>query len=181
VKHNIPTVKLTPRDILDGKYGIGGHADWTYAEKMRNPAAKDSHTDPGVNFPWDVFIVMVEAQNRSMGEADMNIDNYDLRGKGSRVLLYPTGSSSADQTEAWVSASTLNMKGKGFIRVIAQGDKGGKHESIWDERALTQTPDNLLRRPGVYLQDGVTKLWIEWDLTAAVDGGVVCVEHRKRP
>lgn len=179
-KFNIPMVKLIPADVVAQHYGIIGHADWTYAEKMKNPAAKDSHTDPGTNFPWDVFLVMVAGNRRSM-EEEMKIDNWDLRGRGKRVLLYPVGSMSADNTEMWVSASTLGMTGKGYIRVFAQGDKGGRHDWIWDERLLTQKPDNLVSRPGVYLMDAVTKLVVEWDLTTAEHGGVLCVEYRNRP
>lgn len=178
--YNIPVVKLTPRDVFNKHWGIIGHGDWTYAEKMRDPNAKDSHTDPGEYFPWDVFLNMIEGQLDDEEEERMRIDNYDLRDTGSRVLLYPIGHMGADNIEAWVSASTLGMTGKGFVRVFAQGDKGGMQEWLWDEWVLAQMPDNLARRPGIYLKDGVTKLLLDWDLRSSKHGGVFCVEYRKR-
>lgn len=54
--HNIPPVKLTPQDMVAQRPGMGGHADWTKAALIMNPQAPDSHTDPGGNFPWDVFL-----------------------------------------------------------------------------------------------------------------------------
>ena len=180
LRYNIPVVKLVPVDVLNKHFGIIGHADWTYAEKMRDPSAKDSHTDPGENFPWDVFLVMIAGSNRAL-EGEMRIDNWDLRGKGARVLNYPIGSSGADNLEGWVSGSALGLKGKGFIRVFAQGDRGGIHDWIWDERVLTQSESNLLRRPFIHLRDGVTKLVVDWDLTLAEHGGVLTVEYRKPP
>lgn len=52
VKYGIPIVKLTPAQVADGKTkGICGHIDVTKAfPKLGN------HTDPGANFPWDVFL-----------------------------------------------------------------------------------------------------------------------------
>lgn len=176
--YNIPVVKLTPRDVFNKHWGIIGHGDWTYAEKMRDANAKDSHTDPGEHFPWEVFLDMIEKETE---DERMRIDNYDLRGQGARILLYPIGGMSADNIEAWVSASTLAMTGPGFIRVFAQGEKSGMHQWVWDEKDLTQSPDNLVKRPGMYLKDGVTKLVVDWDLRSAKHGGVLCVEYRKRP
>lgn len=43
--------RLTPNEIRDGKAGICGHNDVTAAFRTRG-----GHTDPGPNFPWDIFI-----------------------------------------------------------------------------------------------------------------------------
>ena len=53
-KYGIPVVKLSPAEILEGKQGICGHADITAAKQI-----KGGHTDPGINFPWAVFIAQV--------------------------------------------------------------------------------------------------------------------------
>ena len=52
---NIPLVKLTPQDILDGKSGLCGHVDITIAKKVPG-----GHTDPGHNFPWDAYINLIK-------------------------------------------------------------------------------------------------------------------------
>lgn len=52
---NIPIVKLTPQDILDGKSGLCGHVDITVAKKISG-----GHTDPGKNFPWDLYINLIK-------------------------------------------------------------------------------------------------------------------------
>lgn len=46
--------RLSPQDILAGKAGLCGHIDITNAY---NPGG---HTDPGPNFPWDVFLDKVK-------------------------------------------------------------------------------------------------------------------------
>ena len=52
---NIPLVKLTPQDILNGKSGLCGHIDITLAKKIHG-----GHTDPGPNFPWDLYINLIK-------------------------------------------------------------------------------------------------------------------------
>lgn len=59
--HNIPIVKLSPVQVGANQSGIMGHWDWTVGKR------DGTHTDPGVNFPWDVFIQYVQ-------EADLNVD-----------------------------------------------------------------------------------------------------------
>lgn len=51
--HQIPTRKLTPTQVGADWYGICGHWDWTLGKR------DGTHTDPGANFPWDVFIALV--------------------------------------------------------------------------------------------------------------------------
>jgi N-acetylmuramoyl-L-alanine amidase len=178
--YNIPPVKLVPRDVVDKKFGVIGHADWTYAMKIINPEAKDSHTDPGANFPWDNFLDMMTEDTEE--EDAMQIDNHPLRGQGRLILLYPIGSAGADNIEAWVSASSFTKLGAGeHIEVFAQGDQGGKHNWKWVAGDLDPNTQNLRKRPGVYLQDGVTKLVVTWDLRSSDNVGVLCVESRKRP
>lgn len=43
--------RLTPAEIRQGRAGICGHNDVTAAFRT-----KGGHTDPGPNFPWDVFL-----------------------------------------------------------------------------------------------------------------------------
>lgn len=61
---NIPVVKLSPNEVRQSYYnapaqrprGICGHADVTKAF----PEDQGTHTDPGVNFPWTLFLGMVK-------------------------------------------------------------------------------------------------------------------------
>lgn len=52
-QYQIPIVKLSSQDLLDGKHGICGHVDvsnaWHYSD----------HWDPGPDFPWVQFIGLV--------------------------------------------------------------------------------------------------------------------------
>ena len=56
-KYGIPAVHLTPAQVADGKTkGICGHAVVAKAfPKLGN------HTDPGVGFPWSLFISTIQA------------------------------------------------------------------------------------------------------------------------
>lgn len=55
-KWGIPARKLSVRQVSNGDKGICGHYDITLA------FGQSTHTDPGVNFPWDRFIAMVKAE-----------------------------------------------------------------------------------------------------------------------
>lgn len=56
-KYSIPAVFLTSAQVADGKTkGICGHVTVTKAFPKLG-----THTDPGANFPWDVFIDKVKA------------------------------------------------------------------------------------------------------------------------
>ena len=58
-KYQIPVIHLTPAQVADGKTkGFCGHID---ATKAFPDLAKQygSHTDPGVNFPWQYFLQLV--------------------------------------------------------------------------------------------------------------------------
>lgn len=49
----IPPVKLSPEQVAAGDPGICGHADVTYGFLIQG-----GHTDPGGQFPWDVYLEM---------------------------------------------------------------------------------------------------------------------------
>lgn len=55
VAYKIPVTHLTVAQVADGKTkGICGHIDVTKAFPKLG-----THTDPGANFPWDVFLAKV--------------------------------------------------------------------------------------------------------------------------
>lgn len=57
--YGIPPVHLTPQQVAAGAKGLCGHWDVTLAY----PGTGD-HTDPGPNFPWDVWVPLVAASGQ---------------------------------------------------------------------------------------------------------------------
>lgn len=55
-KHGISPVHLSNADLQAGKKGLVGHVQVT---EVYGPAG--GHTDPGPNFPWDVYMGLVQA------------------------------------------------------------------------------------------------------------------------
>jgi N-acetyl-anhydromuramyl-L-alanine amidase AmpD len=55
-EYGIPLVHLTPAQIRLGKLGFVGHADITKAYP-----GSGTHTDPGPNFPWPLYLRYVKA------------------------------------------------------------------------------------------------------------------------
>lgn len=53
-RYGFPAVKINGADLLAGRRGIFGHADVSAAWR------EVDHTDPGPNFPWDVFLAKVK-------------------------------------------------------------------------------------------------------------------------
>lgn len=62
-RYGIPPVRLTARDLAEGKrWGICGHADVTQG------FGKGTHWDPGPNFPWDLYLDRVRFHLERAGE-----------------------------------------------------------------------------------------------------------------
>lgn len=112
-----------------------------------------------------------------VGDED-DMDQMIVKGKGRMVLHAPTGSASAHNRRIWLAAAVPELTGDGWIRVFAQGAKGGINDWLWNRDALAQTAENLVRRPVVELQDGTTHLVVLWDLSNAPDGGTLCLETK---
>lgn len=55
-RYGFPVVKINGADLLAGRRGVFGHADVSAAWR------EVDHTDPGPNFPWDVFLAKVRAR-----------------------------------------------------------------------------------------------------------------------
>lgn len=70
--HSIPAVKLTSQELHDGKEGIVGHIDVTtaYKEDGRRIGITLDHWDPGPNFPWSIFISLVQQHMGKVQEDD---------------------------------------------------------------------------------------------------------------
>jgi hypothetical protein len=93
LKYNIPIRHLTPAQVYSGWYGLVGHVDWTTSAPNRG-----THTDPGSNFPWDVFILLIEGVDLQPDERDAL---YDVRAqltgsRSSRPPLYDGWPAHAD-------------------------------------------------------------------------------------
>lgn len=65
IKYNIPVRRLNLNQLVDGKTaGFIGHIDATRAF----PQYGGSHTDPGKNFPWNIFLNKVTETIKSLKE-----------------------------------------------------------------------------------------------------------------
>lgn len=62
----IPAVKLSPEQVRAGAAGICGHADVTYGFGVYG-----GHTDPGGQFPWDVYLDLINRYIDPEGDEDM--------------------------------------------------------------------------------------------------------------
>lgn len=59
LKYDLPPNKLTDADLLAGRRGIVGH------DQVSRVYKRSTHTDPGVNFPWDYFMNVVRCAHRN--------------------------------------------------------------------------------------------------------------------
>jgi hypothetical protein len=66
--YTIPTDKLTPAQVTLDQYGICGHWDWTVGKR------DGTHTDPGLAFPWSLFIDLVRGEDMKSDERDALFD-----------------------------------------------------------------------------------------------------------
>lgn len=56
--YDIPLVKLSATQVRNGQRGVCGHADTSAA------FGETDHTDPGDNFPWDVFMALAQGMTQ---------------------------------------------------------------------------------------------------------------------
>ena len=63
--YGIPAVKLSPEQVAAGQSGICGHADVTYGFGIYG-----GHTDPGEQFPWDVYLGLISKHINGSSEED---------------------------------------------------------------------------------------------------------------
>lgn len=86
MKWDIPVRKIGPAEVRAAYYegapgGICGHVDVTYAF----PEDDGDHTDPGPDFPWDVFIALVReatiALTQTVSTASTTVNDEDSMGQ----------------------------------------------------------------------------------------------------
>lgn len=72
-RYGIPPIKISATDLRAGKRGLCGHADISAAW------GETDHTDPGHNFPWDVFTKRVQhfMNPNTAKETDMSNERLD--------------------------------------------------------------------------------------------------------
>lgn len=88
--HKIPVKKLTRAELKAGKRGFTSHADVSAVYK------RSDHTDPGPNFPWDVFLAYVRD---AMTNPDDGTDHVDIP-KWTRPLSWPP-TTKGDDVKVW--------------------------------------------------------------------------------
>lgn len=147
-QHTIPAVKLTPAQVGADQRGICGHWDWTLGKH------DGTHTDPGPNFPWDVFLGYVTGNTPRQGDLDMPAGVIPAGALVVTKLVMPIGPSVSQLVaKGWLSlASTEN----GTAQVWLQGSKGG----IGGVNNVTLTKD---KRWWIELPDGTDQMTIHTD------------------
>jgi hypothetical protein len=114
-----------------------------------------------------------------ISEEDDDLDNIPIRGKGRIVLGCPTGDLSANKRLAWLSAVVLDLGNTpAWVQVYAQGSAAGVGDWRWTEKDLAAHPDNYLPRAWKDVPANTSHLIVSWDVSAAPDGGVLCLETR---
>lgn len=100
-RHKIPPRKLSPVQVGLDLQGICGHVDWTVGKR------DGDHTDPGPNFPWDVFIDYVTG-----GQEEMNANQERMLREVHHELMQwlPTrsgdpGSKHVDRTAGYAASA----------------------------------------------------------------------------
>lgn len=181
--YNIPMRKLTPAQVGADWWGICGHVDWSLGKRPLLGKASGDHTDPGPNFPWDLFIPMVIGETESDEEMDLNY--FPLSGAGTAAIPIPVGAMAADNREAWVSVcvAELARDAVAHVRMYPQGERGGTGDPvIWgtNELAPEPHPSNLVKRKVTYLKSPTTHVVVHWDLRASRTGGWLLIETKKK-
>lgn len=91
-ERDIPLKKLSPREVGQRKAGVIGHADYTYG------TGDGTHTDPGVNFPWEQVIWRArEITGNGHVTPDKKVGNPDM----AIIQLTPTA-----PPENWEDSAT---------------------------------------------------------------------------
>jgi hypothetical protein len=95
---NVPIRKLTPAQVAAGVSGVIGHVDWT------NGMHDGTHSDPGLNLPWDVVIARARNEEDDMPSAEEVAkavwDQARKNGFGDTVSAWQVISASDSRTAA---------------------------------------------------------------------------------
>lgn len=77
-RYGIPLEHITVKDLLSGKPGITSHND------LRVAFGGTTHTDPGANFPWDVFMTIMKGGSTvpDYTESEMRAFTWQYAGRG---------------------------------------------------------------------------------------------------
>lgn len=87
-RYGIPKVKLSSAAVGADRSGVCGHLNWTEGKR------DGSHSDPGPEFPWDVFMRYVSGQQAGPAPSTPPTSNGSYAGPyrhGSRDLIVPGG------------------------------------------------------------------------------------------
>jgi len=125
-KYNIPLVKRTVAELTAYKPGVTSHND------LRLAFGGTTHTDPGTNFPWDVFMAKLTGGSSGGGDDDMSHqdaqDGATLTAAGYDQYGHPTGPGSdliAQYNAAAVEGRLTKLIADGFAEIKALIGTGG--------------------------------------------------------
>lgn len=93
-RYDIPAVRLTRAELRAGRRGITCHADVSAVYR------KSDHTDPGPNFPWDVFLADVKTC-MGMAQPPDVVETVQPPAWPGRLLLLREPAMVGDDIAAW--------------------------------------------------------------------------------
>lgn len=152
-KYGIPVRRLSVAetraawyDFPAGPQGIVGHVDCTYAY----PEDGGDHTDPGTQFPWDVFLDMVRAEL----EGDMTPEEtqaacraaiMDVLFDGQAAALgKASGDTPDDRAKRNVRDTIRAIVGGPVDQGAILGAVGQVDDEVWAKLADRTTPDEQI-------------------------------------
>lgn len=106
-QEGIPAEKLSAAQFKAAKWGVGGHGDVAKAWGETN------HTDPGVNFPFDILIAKVKAILNPAAPAPAPAPQQGGQGMSAEMIQW------------------MGEKGDGWAELVPQKNAEGKSFSIF--------------------------------------------------
>lgn len=123
-RHQLPLVWLSARDLLDGKTGITSHANVAQAWHQTD------HTDPGPDFPVDVFLALVDPQQPTP---------KPKRGKVIR-LIKPNNGPAVYATDLITRRWIPSEKARDHILAVIVADGGPADVAEWEPADVDAIP-----------------------------------------
>lgn len=131
-QYGIAKRKITATDLRNDVDGICGHADTSAAWR------ETDHTDPGNNFPWDVFISMVHGQERER-EEELPVQIMGQDGKyydAAQIFFWMDQNLHTLTAKVDALANTLSNDEANIIAAVRAQNNGGQDGGPVDVVAL---------------------------------------------
>lgn len=134
----VPEVRAAWYSYPNGPRGICGHVDITYAF----PEDGGNHTDPGAQFPWDVFIERVKIGIAELTGAPTAPAPTGRKARHSMVLYFTTRKTANGDTPVWALAGASPGTPANWQEVYTQTEANA-FSALVGASALQRTPEKF--------------------------------------